>query len=242
MTCRAAALLTVFFVFSCPGAWAQQPTLTLELVPQGVLDHRQAQLYISIEAPQDLNNAVLQIRSSTDFKTEPTTISLPSVVRSIIENVTISRINSRLLTGDQALTVTLSVPGDTGNRKVLVSKLLKFSYTPEISLFVFFVFATVGLIVGYWVRLIVKVLGGITPPPAAPETQGTPTGPITTFVQAHYYLVDFSVTFALAFIVLATLIAAGRPPQSGATWYGALATGVGIGLFTNSELLTRLRR
>ena len=53
---------------------------------------------------------------------------------------------------------------------------------------------------------------------------------------------DFLVTLALAFIVLATLVQGGRPPQAGTTWYGALASGVGIGLFTNSELLTRVRK
>jgi hypothetical protein len=54
--------------------------------------------------------------------------------------------------------------------------------------------------------------------------------------------VDFLVTLALAFIVLATFVQGGRPPQAGATWYGALATGVGIGVFTNSDLLTRLKK
>ena len=164
------------------------------------------------------------------------------VTRSVIQNVTIKPTNPKLLIGDQAITVTLSQPNDPAKRKILASKLLKFSYAPEISLYLFFVFATLGLIVGYWVRLIVKVLGAITPPPAAPEPAVPVPGPITRFVQAHYYLVDFLVTVALAFIVLATLVQNGRPPQAGSTWYGALASGVGIGLFTNSELLTRLRK
>ena len=66
--------------------------------------------------------------------------------------------------------------------------------------------------------------------------------PFAAAIMLVYYLVDFLVTLIIAFIVLATFIQGGRPPQSGATWYGALASGVGIGLFTNSELLTRLRR
>ena len=241
MTLRLFLIVMALFSISSQ-VHGQQPTVTLELIPQGVLDSRQSQLYITVESPQDLNNAVLQINTSTDFRADSSTISLPSVTRSIIENVTITLINPRLLSGDQALTVTLSVPGDSGSRRVLVSKIIKFAYTPEISLSIFFVFAAAGLILGYWVRLIIKVLGNVTPPSPAPVPVGTSTGPITKFVQDHYYLVDFIVTLALALIVLATVAAGGRPPQSGTSWYGALATGVGIGLFTNSELLTRLRR
>jgi hypothetical protein len=169
-------------------------------------------------------------------------IPLRAVARSVIEHVTITPVDPRLGFGDQAVTVTLSQPSDPGKRKIIASKLLKFSYAPEISLCAFFVFATLGLILGYWVRIIVKVLAAITPPSPQPESGAPVPGPITKFVQGHYYLVDFLVTVALAFIVLATLVQNGRPPQSGSTWYGALAVGVGIGLFTNSELLTRIRK
>ncbi len=245
---RVVFILALLLTLSCE-ALGQQATVTLELMPEAFLDHHQAQLYITIESPQDLNNAVLQISPSPDFTAQPSMISLPSVTRNIIEHVTISLRDPRLLSGEQALAVTLTIPDGSGNRKVLVSKLLKFSYTPEIPLWVFFVFAVVGLIVGYWARLFVKLLGSTTPPSPAPpqETQasgpqqGQP-GPLTRFVQKHYYLVDFCVTVILAFILLASLTTGGRPPQSGTTWYGALATGLGIGVFTNSELLTRLRR
>jgi len=236
-----AALVGILVASACP-AFGQQPSLNLDLIPNSVFDHRRAQLYITIESSQELDGAVLEIRTSTDFKAEPSTIQLPGVTRSVIQNVTITPINPELLVGDQAITVTLSQPNDPAKRKILASKLLKFSYAPEISLCLFFVFATLGLIVGYWVRLIVKVLGTITPPPAEPERDAPTEGPITRFVKAHYYLVDFLVTVAMAFIVLATLVQNGRPPQAAATWYGALASGVGIGLFTNSELLTRLRK
>jgi hypothetical protein len=241
MKARLTGLLGMFVALAYP-AFAQQPSVSLELIPNSVFDSRQVQLYITVESSQELDDAILEIRTSTDFKAEPSTIQLPSIARSTIPNVTITPSNSIIPSGDQAITVTLSQSKDPAKRKVLVSKLLKFPYTPEISLRLFFIFATLGLVVGYWVRLIVKVLGAVTPPPAAPEPPAPAQGPITQFVQAHYYLVDFSVTVALAFIVLATLVQNGRPPQAGATWYGALASGVGIGLFTNSELLTRLRK
>jgi hypothetical protein len=241
MTRRTAILAGFFLLFSWT-ARAQQPTLSVELIPGSVLDHRQAQLYITVESPQELTNAVLEIHASTDFSITPSTIALPAITRSLVESATVTLTNPKLLAGDQAFTVTLSQPSEPSTRKVMVSKLIKFPYTPEISLRIFFVFATAGVVIGYWMRLVVKVLGNVEAPPAQPDPNSTQPGPITRFVKAHYYLVDFLVTLVLAFIVLATFIQGGRPPQSGAAWYGALATGTGIGLFTNSELLTRLRK
>jgi hypothetical protein len=235
-------LLSMALLWCASAAQAQQPTVTLELIPNGVLDHRQAQLYITVESPQELKDAVLEVHASSDFNISPATITLPSVSRSVIENMSVTLVNPKLLAGDQALTVTLYQPNDSNTRKILVSKLIKFAYTPEISLPIFFLLALGGVVIGYWLRLVIKVLGTIDPPPAVPVPAGSQPGPITTFVKTHYYLVDFLVTLIIAFIVLATFIQGGRPPQSGATWYGALASGVGIGLFTNSELLTRLRR
>jgi hypothetical protein len=235
------AIVAVMLFLAC-AAHAQQPTVTLELIPTGVLDHRQAQLYITVESPQQLDNAVLEIHGSSDFEITPSTITLPSVARSVIENVMVRPASPNLLAGDQGLTVTLSQTSDPAKPRILVSKLAKFAYTPEITLRIFFLFAVVGVVIGYWVRLIVRVLGTIETPPADEAEGAAKTGPITDFVKKHYYTVDFLVTLVLAFIVLATFIQGGRPPQAGAAWYGALATGVGIGLFTNSELLTRLKK
>lgn len=234
-------LLSLASLCSACGAQAQQPTVTLELLPNGVVDHRPAELYITVESSQELKDAVLEVHASSDFNISPSTITLPSVSRSVIENMSVTLVNPKLLAGDQALTVTLYQPSDSNTRKILASKLIRFAYTPEISLPTFFLLAVGGVVIGYWLRLVVKVLGTIDPPPAAAVPPAQP-GPITTLVKTHYYLVDFLVTLIIAFIVLATFIQGGRPPQSGATWYGALASGVGIGLFTNSELITRLRR
>jgi len=240
MKSRATSALAML-CFSCV-ARSQQPTVTLELIPGGVLEHRQAQLYITIESAQELNNANLEIHGSPDFKITPSMIALPSITRTIIESVTIETVNPKTLAGEQALTVTLSQTSNSTGTKILVSKLTNFTYTPEISLRLFFVFAMIGVAVGYWIRLIVSVLGSVDPPPADEPAGSPPGGPITKFVKGHYYTVDFLVTVALAFIVLATFVQSGRPPTSGAAWYGALASGVGIGLFTNSELLTRLKK
>jgi hypothetical protein len=67
------------------------------------------------------------------------------------------------------------------------------------------------------------------------------TGPITGFVMRHYYTVDGTVTLVLGILALLGLSAHGRPPESTAWWGAALTLGVGLGLLTNSELITKVR-
>jgi len=50
------------------------------------------------------------------------------------------------------------------------------------------------------------------------------------------------VTAAIGFLALVALVQDGQPPQNATYWYTALAVGVGLGLLTNSELLTKLPR
>ncbi len=219
-------------------------SISLELIPQGLLDGRKTQLYITVESVGELKGAVLEITSPTSFIVDDPKISLPAFNRSIICSTGIAVGKKDLLSDEYAFTVTLTVSDGTNGRKTLATKLVKFKYAAEVGLWTFFLLGAIGLVLGYWIRLIVKVLAGVTPPSPAPERSGDgqQDGPITTFVKKHYYSVDFFVTALIAFLLLATLCQGGRPPQSGATWYGALATGVGLGLFTNSELLTKLKR
>lgn len=87
--------------------------------------------------------------------------------------------------------------------------------------------------------MLVEILKTV-PAPSADPPEGT-VGPITRFVQQYHYLVDFGVTLAMGFIVMVALLTDGRPPEAGRMWPGALATGVGLGLLANSELITRIK-
>ncbi len=66
----------------------------------------------------------------------------------------------------------------------------------------------------------------------------TPAEP--KFVLEHYYWVDFAVTLTVGFLALAALMKNGRPPASAEYWPEAIVLGVGLGLLTNSDLLTRV--
>lgn len=49
-------------------------------------------------------------------------------------------------------------------------------------------------------------------------------------------------TLLIGLFVLLYLLKDGHVPDSAAYWYGALVTGVGLGLLTNSELIVKLPR
>lgn len=114
-------------------------------------------------------------------------------------------------------------------------------YTPTISLGRYLLVGLAGVLIGYAIRLLVKVLSTVPPPALAPTPAGS-AGPVTTFVTRHYYAVDCAVTLTLGLLVLIFFIKDGHPPDAGIQWYGALGIGVGLGLLTNSELVTKLPR
>jgi uncharacterized membrane protein len=133
-----------------------------------------------------------------------------------------------------------ATPPNAAEETVLAQSEFDVDYVPAISLIPYLGLGLVGIVAGYLLRLLVKVLASITPP--VPFTKNTGDGPITRFVKKYYYLVDCLVTLVLGLFVLLYLIKDGHVPDSAAYWYGALVTGVGLGLLTNSELITKLPR
>jgi len=131
-----------------------------------------------------------------------------------------------------------------GGAEQQIIQLYPINYIPEVPLAAYFGFGLVGIFLGYWLRLFVKILSSTTPPQPAPIAAGNPPanpGPFTSFVMKHYYAVDLSVTIAIGFLILVSLIKDGNPPDNALAWYSAVAMGVGLGLLTNSELITKLR-
>ena len=115
---------------------------------------------------------------------------------------------------------------------------------PTISVAIYLFFGLSGIFLGYWIRIFVKILSSTTPPQPAPVATGNPPqnpGNITAWVMRHYYAVDMSVTEIIGFMVLIAMIKDGNPPDNGSYWYSSLATGLGLGTLTNSDLFTRLR-
>jgi hypothetical protein len=113
---------------------------------------------------------------------------------------------------------------------------------PEQSLAAYLGLGALGILVGYLLRVLMKVLSTTTAPAPDPTADPPPVlGPIGRFVASHYYQVDCLVTLVLGLAALLFLVKDGHLPDNGVVWYGALLMGLALGLLTNSELITKLR-
>lgn len=223
---------------------AAQPrdvTLSLDLVPQQIVNDQPIQVIATIDSPNELAGATLELTPPPGFRFDQASFTLPTFSRRLVQSA-ILRPQAPGPSGERPIVARLMTKASTGSTVAHASQIAKLAFVAEISLAVYLGVATIGVGLGYLLRLLIKVLTTVQPPPAAPVAGGeAATGPITRFVQRHYYWVDFLVTVGLGVVVLVWLSHDGRPPQTVAVWPKALATGVGLGLLTNSELLTKLR-
>jgi len=222
-------------------------TMNLELMPKTVIDQSPAQMLIIIESPQKLTGAAITIVPPPGFKADPPAFSLPDFTGKITQTSVFKALDSDVRPGERyVIQVQSYVSSGSGGRTLLADQTLPFDYkTNQISLRAYFALGVLGILIGYCLRLMLNVLATVPAPPlAAPPSGAVPplVGPITAFVQKHYYSVDVLVTIALGYFALVAMSQGNRPPQTANFWYSALAMGVGLGLLTNSELLTKLRK
>jgi hypothetical protein len=129
--------------------------------------------------------------------------------------------------------------------KQLAAERLTFEFEQGISLTCYFILGLAGIACGYLTRLIVDSLNSLPKPPTTAardaDTKKHYLGWLADLIEEHYLFADFLVTVILGFAVLATLVKEDHPPDTGSYWYSALLLGFGMGLLTNSDLITRLR-
>jgi len=123
----------------------------------------------------------------------------------------------------------------------VASSTIAVEYESGIALSFYFAIGSLGIALGYLVRIVIDTLGSLPKPPAMALPDAPTPGPLGRFISVHYYLVDFMVSLLLGFAALVALVKEGHPPETGSAWYSALVLGLGLGLFTNSDLITRLR-
>jgi len=244
---RVIALAVLVLVL--PGiARGQAPvTLNLELMPKTVSDQSPAQLLMTIECPQKLTGAAITVVPPPGFKADPQAFSLPDFTGKMTQTSVIKALDSDVRPGERYVIQAQGyVSSGPASKTVLVDQTLAFDYrTNQISLGTYFALGVLGILIGYWLRLLLKVLSAVSPPspaPPGPAASAPGVGPITAFVQKHYYAVDLLVTLALGFFALVAFTQGNRPPQTASFWYSAMAVGLGLGLLTNSDLLTKLRK
>lgn len=224
--------------------------LQMDVQPKKLADLQVAQVVLTASLPNDVSEATIELQPPHGFKVDQNPIRIAGApARKIVRSVFLQASDLGTDSGTQTLSAELWSTGSTPRKLLGDTQRQTIAYAnSRISIGEFFAYAFLGIVLGYIVRLLIKVLGAIPPPAAAPPLAGpipggpVPTateGPITQFVKRHYYLVDCAVTAILGLLILAAMLRSGRVPDTAAQWYSALIAGTGLGLLTNSELLTK---
>lgn len=220
------------------------PSLTYQLRSKDFDSSDTAQLLVTGDIPAASGTAEVQFISPPGFEISPSTLTFePQSGKSIVfAKVKLQR---NAPSGESSILAHATVKPSGSGTSLALDQVITFVYIRRLPLRFYFLLGLVGFVLGYILRLFTGVLKTVpAPSPAPPNPEGgggSQDGPITAFVKKHYYSVDFLVCLVLALAVLLYLIRDGHPPDSAATWYGAVLTGLGLGFLTNNDLIGRIR-
>lgn len=190
-----------------------------------------------------LAGLTLRFRATRGFHVTPVEMSWSGAAANsavmCVADVTSAGIAPGQLTG--VVTTSALLPDGTSLKQV-ASDVLEFDYQPGLPVCIYLLVGVAGIAIGYVVRMLVLTLKAVEPQVEA-EKLATSEGPkgLRKFVLQYYWWVDFSVTLVLGFLALLALMKDGRPPVTATYWHHAAMLGVGLGLLTNSDLLTRVQ-
>jgi hypothetical protein len=237
-------------------------TLTLQVSPEATFRRRPLQLTCVLETGQTLtsSNLVLSLppglrvasvsRSVSGAPAKPlapivdssagVTTPIPSFSGRVSFSYLLMGTGADVVPGSYPLNVLVTRPDTVGAATSLASGSIALTVRPEQRLVSYLGVGAVGIVLGYLLRLVIKALSSTTPPVPVNQTGGQP-GPITRFVANHYYPIDCAVTLVLGLAAMLVLVKDAHLPDNAANWYGAGLLGLGLGLLTNSELITKVR-
>jgi len=239
----ACSLLCVSGIFALyVSAQDTKPTIQADLIPRVLTLNTQATLIVTVSIPTATQDGTLQVSAPPGFSVTPGSYQLGSAPGVKTRQFEIQTPRTYVPAATWKFVIVLSDrSGD------LASVSYPFGYGAGISLSWYFVFGAAGIAMGYAARLVIDSLNSLPKPviSAAAVSPGGGTTPdlgrFTDFIKHHYYLMDFLVTLVLGFLALVALVKDNHAPDTGLYWYSASALGFGVGLLTNSDLITRLR-
>lgn len=234
----------VSILLSASAASGFQVSVAPVMSPPSVAGSQPSSLVVTIDAAQEVAGGELRITVPGDFK-QINPLPLPRFSRKYIARFDVAPTAHARDPGERIVVVELTQADAAGAKVMLAAQTVTFQFRPEIGLRLYYLLALAAIPVGYLVRLLSKILSTMPAPlpePPDPTTGGQTPGPISRFVARHYYLSDLLVTAVLGGLTLILLEKDGHPPAAAATIGGALVTGFGLGLLTNSELFTKFKR
>jgi hypothetical protein len=219
------------------------PNVAVTVVPKEIVADRAVQVLVTLDAAPvsgGLNDVSLRLQAPPGFRAEPSAVSVGPLSGRITKSFHLRVGDPRTLSGQHAALVEVTA-GRGSEARVVNSQTVLVDYLAEVSLWKYFLFGLTGACLGYGIRLLLKARESIAAPlPAPSASEGQPPGPITRFVEKHYYWADLMLTIAIALVVLGGFAKGGRPPDAATTWYGAAVLGAGLGILTNNELIKKI--
>lgn len=222
---------------------ASKPAIHAELTPSQLQFNSTASLTVTADLPSTTEEQTLEVTPPPGFTVSPKSYQLGTSAGAKTRQFEVQTPRAYIAPANWRFFILLS----TRNSE-LASLSVPFPYRSGIPLYQYFLLGVLGIGVGYFARLVVDSLNALPKPvlpvaaAAAPNAPQAPDlGWFTVFIRGHYYFMDFAVTLVLGFLALTALVKDNHAPDSGMYWYSALSLGFGIGLLTNSDLVTRLR-
>ena len=218
------------------------PTLNLDMVPANLANQQPGELIMTIESDAQLSNVSLAITVPPCISSNPPSVTLPVFSRKVVRTAVI--IGHECESSGQKMPIIVELKQGGASPQVLASQTLTFTYAKELTLLVYLILGCVGVIVGYWLRLLVKTLAVVSATAedskklSAAEVR--PPEELKKFVFRYPVLTDFLVTLLLGILAMLYLAHSGKPPDAAIQWPGAVTLGASLGVLTNSELFTRL--
>ncbi|HEX8152334.1 MAG TPA: hypothetical protein VF698_04370 [Thermoanaerobaculia bacterium] len=137
-----------------------------------------------------------------------------------------------------------------------IHSFFSFAYVPLVAVRTFFLLGALGIAFGWGVRVLKGLLDSTQPPPhklalakakqavsraaANVNAPPPPSAPQRAFWR-FWYLADFIVAMTIGIVFLITMMKNGLPPAAAGYPANTFAIAFGIGLLTNTELITKVR-
>ena len=194
-----------------------QPVAQMKVTAAPITDSKPSEVICTVTAAQPIASGQIVVYAPVGFTADPQTTTIPALAagQQVTRRPNLKASDSTQATGTRSVSVELSVTTDSTKAVSLVgSETTSFVYTNScIPAARFLMWGILGVLLGYVVRFLVNLLKKATPTQVAAAFGASPTLP-----EKWYPVIDGAVTLVLGFLVLASFLKDGRPPEQACTW------------------------
>jgi hypothetical protein len=166
------ALATVsLLAMGISAAYGQQAAILVKshLEPADIVNHESSQLIVEVQSTQPVSNLHVQAIAPPGFEIQPSALADLPVVQGhyTFSSVSVVRSDPNAAIGTRSIQV--RVLNGTGPTAIAVGDTsVPFAYIARLSIVAYLLLGGVGIIFGYCLRILIKLLQTIPTPPLAP--------------------------------------------------------------------------